>query len=88
VQQRLVPQRVDPQQQAAVGEARRGRTRRRQAHRGLAHPGQPGHGNQRGAVQHAPDRGGLGGTAHEASQVERVSRPRRLGWHRPGGALT
>ncbi|HEY3651240.1 MAG TPA: hypothetical protein VGL33_24965 [Streptosporangiaceae bacterium] len=68
-QQRLVPQPVEPQQQATVGEARGGRARRGQAHRGLAHPGQPGHGDQRGSVQHAPDRGGLGGAAHQASRV-------------------
>jgi hypothetical protein len=68
-QQRLVPQPVEPQQQATVGEACGGRARRGQAHRGLAHPGQPGHGDQRGSVQHAPDRGGLGGAAHQASRV-------------------
>ena len=31
--------------------------------------GRPGHGDQRGPVQHAPDRGGLGGAAHQASRV-------------------
>ena len=30
---------------------------------------QPGHGDQRGPVQHAPDRGGLGGAAHQAIRV-------------------